>query len=265
MSLHNHAQSTSQTTHFIQQIPLDSIVCDTDAFKQDWTTSELEAIGCGPLEERPAPIIVESLQGKDGLFQVLFGLKYFIAANLLSFQTVPALVLHPQHNNTVARFDPTLFTWDQLDEIECTKAYEWLNSICKYTIDEIAKMRKISRPVIGNQLRLLKLPHSVQRLLKRGDINKSICLLLLKLSEPKIQSHLADTIVKEALFVREAQTLIRDYLPKRKKKSTLNITVHPESIEVVFDSIEQRDQIIAYLKNSPLFPNHCYECSNIDH
>lgn len=249
MSLHKLQQSTTQTTHFIQQIPLDSIVCDTDAFKQDWTTSELEAIGC-ELEERPAPIIVESLHGTEDLYQVLFGLKYFIAANLLACQTIPALVLHPQHNNTVARFlDSALFNWDQLDEIECARAYEWLNSICKYTIDEIAKMRKISRPVIGNQLRLLKLPHSVQRLLKRGEINKSICLLLLKLSEPKIQSLLADTIVKEALSVREAQTLIHGYLPQRKKKSTLNITVHSKSIEVAFDSIEQRDQILAYLKN----------------
>lgn len=250
MSLHKLQQSTAQTAHFIQQIPLDSIVCDTDAFKQDWTTSELEAIGC-ELKNRPAPIIVESLSEQEDLYQVLFGLKYFIAANLLACATIPALVLHPERNNTVARFlDPTLFNWDQLDEIECARAYEWLNSICKYTIDEIARMRKISRPVIGNQLRLLKLPHPVQRLLKRGEINKSICLLLLKLSDAKIQSVLAETIVNESLSVREAKALIQRELPQREKKSAaLKLTVHEQSIEIVFDSIEQRDQIIAHLKS----------------
>ena len=71
MSLQKLQQSTAQTAHFIQQIPLDSIVCDTDAFKQDWTTSELEAIGY-ELEDRPAPIIVQSINGKDDLYQVRY-------------------------------------------------------------------------------------------------------------------------------------------------------------------------------------------------
>ena len=249
MSLHKLQQSTAQTAHFIQQIPLDSIVCDTDAFKQDWTTGELETIG-RELEERPAPIIVQSLHGEDNLYQVLFGLKYFVAANLLACSTIPALVLHPQQNSTVARFlDSTLFNWQQLDEIECARAYEWLNSVCKYTIDEIATMRKISRPVIGNQLRLLKLPHSVQNLLKRGKINKSICLLLLKLSDSEKQSVMACTIVRESLSVREAKELIHRELPERETKPSLEITVHERSIEVIFDSIEQRNQILAHLKN----------------
>ncbi len=249
MSLQKIQQSTAQTAHFIQQIPLDSIVCDTDAFKQDWTTSELQAIGY-ELEDRPAPIIVQSINGKEDLYQVLFGLKYFIAANLLACEKIPALVLQPQRNDTVSRFlDSNFFNWQQLDEIECARAYEWLNSVCKYTIDEIAKMRKISRPVIGNQLRLLKLPHSVQKLLKQGEINKSICLLLLKLSDPKRQAFLANIIVKESLSVREAKELIHQELPHRTKKSSLDITVHKQSIEIVFDSVEQRDHILAYLKN----------------
>ena len=249
MSLYKLQPSTAQTAHFIQHIPLESIVCDTDAFKQEWTTSELESIG-SELEERPAPIIVQCINQKEGLYQVLFGLKYFIAANLLSCPTIPALVLHPQHNNTVARFlDSTLFNWEQLDEIECARAYEWLNSMCKYTIDEIAKMRSISRPVIGNQLRLLKLPFSIQRLLKQGQINKSICLLLLKLPDTELQSTLANTIVQASLSVREAKELIHHHLPTRKTKPTLDINVHEQSIEIGFESQEQRDRLLTYLKS----------------
>ena len=152
-----------------------------------------------------------------------------------------------QYRRSIFRLE--LFNWQQLDEIECARAYEWLNSVCKYTIDEIAKMRKISRPVIGNQLRLLKLPHSVQRLLKLGELNKSICLLLLKLTDPAKQSLLADTIVKEALSVREAKELIHRELPNTKKKPALDITVHEQSIEIVFDSVEQRDRLLAHLRS----------------
>jgi len=239
---------TAAQLHAIQYIPLDSIVCDTNSFKQDWTTAELEAIGY-ELEERPAPVIVQCIDPTEELYQILFGLKYFIAANLLGLQSIPTLTLQPQAN-TIQRFlDSSFFNWDQLDEIECAKAYEWLNSVCKYTIDEIAKMRKISRPVIGNQLRLLKLPHSVQRLLQEGRINKSICLLLLKLTDPKRQIHIAHTIVDEGLSVREAKTLIHAELPKPKEKNPLPIQVLENSIEIFFESVEQREQILAYLKN----------------
>ena len=241
-------QNTAAQTHAIQYIPLDSIVCDTNSFKQDWTTAELEAIGY-ELEERPAPIIVQCIDPKEELYQVLFGLKYFIAANLLGLQSIPTLTVHPQ-SRTIQRFlDSSFFNWDQLDEIECAKAYEWLNSVCKYTIDEIAKMRKISRPVIGNQLRLLKLPHSIQRLLQDGRINKSICLLLLKLANPERQIYIAHTIVDEALSVREAKRLIHAELPKPKQKSALQFQVHENSIEIVFESTEQKEQLLAYLKS----------------
>lgn len=249
MSLYKLQSPPVQTAPFIQQIPLESIVCDTDAFKQDWTTSELESIGY-ELKERPAPVIIECINKNEDLYQVLFGLKYFIAANLLAWTTIPALVLHPQHNNTVARFlDSTLFNWDQLDEIECARAYEWLNRTCKYTIDEIAKMRAISRPVIGNQIRLLKLPYSVQRLLQEGHLNKSICLLLLKLPDTEKQSSLANIIFKDSLSVREAKALIHSHLPTRAPKPSLEINIHENSLEISFDSTDQRNQILAYLRN----------------
>ena len=128
------------------------------------------------------------------------------------------------------------------------------------------KCEKISRPVIGNQLRLLKLPHSVQRLLKRGDINKSICLLLLKLSEPKIQSHLADTIVKEALSVREAQTLIHRELTQAQEEIYIKYhssrTIYRESCLIPSNN-ESKCLPISKVSINP--QTICYECSNIDH
>jgi hypothetical protein len=81
---------------------LESVVCDTDAFKQNWTTKELEEIGY-ELEDRPAPIIVECFNEREGLYQILFGLKYFIAANLLNLESIPALVLQNQHRDSVKK------------------------------------------------------------------------------------------------------------------------------------------------------------------
>jgi ParB family chromosome partitioning protein len=249
MSLYKLKQTSQHTAQIIQRIPLESVVCDTDAFKQNWTTKELEEIGY-ELEDRPAPIIVECFNEREGLYQILFGLKYFIAANLLNLESIPALVLQNQHRDSVKNFlDSSLFNWDQLDEIECARAYEWLNLACKYTVDEIAKMRKISRPVIGNQLRLLKLPLYVQQLLQQGRLNKSICLLLLKLDHVEKQLTLAKTIVDGSYSVREAQALIQQSLPAPSTKRQLQISVHDNTLEISFESIELRDKILAYLKN----------------
>ena len=70
-----------------------------------------------------------------------------------------------------------------------------------------------------------------------------------ELTDPEKQSILADTIVRENLSVREAKELIHRELPDPKKKSVLKITVHEQSIEIVFDSAEQRERLLAHLKN----------------
>ena len=52
-------------------------------------------------------------------------------------------------------------------------------------------------------------------------------------------------IFQESLSVREAKELIHRYIPVRKTKPVLDINVHEHSIEVTFDSPEQREQILA--------------------
>ena len=243
---------THPSSHFIQEVRLDSIVCDTSDFKKEWTTGELEEVA-EEIESSPAPMIVECVDKQEGLYQVLFGIKYFIAANLLQRETLPALVLESQQHSTVERFlDSSTFNWEHLDEIECAKAYEWLRTVCHYTVDQIASMRKISRPVIGNQLRLLKLPTKIQRYLQLGRLSKSHCLLLLKITDAKRQCVLAEKIVAGMYSVRSVQRMIEKELPSPplvSKSEPLNITVAKNTIEISVRNDKERERILAYLRD----------------
>jgi len=239
-------------SHFIHEVRLDSIVCDTSDFKREWTTGELENIA-EEIENSPAPMIVECIDKQEELYKVLFGMKYFVAANLLQRDTLPVLVLESQQHRTVEKFlDSSIFNWEHLDEIECAKAYEWLKTICHYTVDQIASMRKISRPVIGNQLRLLKLPTKIQRYLQLGHLSKSHCLLLLKITDAKRQCVLAEKIVDGMYSVRSVQKMVEKELPSPTlvtKSKPLKIAVDNNTISISVENNEERERLLAYLRD----------------
>lgn len=255
-------------TPIIQDVSLDLMVCDTDDFRQNWTTEELEQIAL-EIEDSPAPLILEQIEGEkvdgtiengnEALYHIVFGSKYFIAANMLGLESLPGLILQSQHNNTVEDFlGTTIFNWDHLDEIECAKAYQWLRSVCNYSVDQIAKFRHLSRPVIGNQLRLLKLPKLVQEYLQQGHLNKSHCFLLLKLNDTQKQVQLAKEVVAGTYSVRDLKRIVEEHLDElyppsstdsHQTDSSLEITVSEHTIEIAVDCPDTKKRLLAYLQN----------------
>lgn len=53
----------------------------------------------------------------------------------------------------------------------------------------------------------------------------------------------------ESLSIRETKELKFRHVPIRKTKQTLDRTVHEHYIEIAFDSLKQRDRILAHLKS----------------
>ncbi len=257
LSKYQHIES-SVSTHFIHEVRLEYVVCDSAEFKRNWTTSELESIAI-EIEDSPAPVILEKIDTTadqtEPLYRILFGTKYFIAANILQWETLPALVLQNQQNQSVREFlSHKVFNWDHLDEIECARAYEWLRTVCHYTVDKIASMRNISRPVIGNQLRLLKLPSLVQDYLQNGLLRKSHCFELLKLDSAQRQIALAKEVADGLHSVRELKAIVETELhtpqtiEKNPPQPNFQIEVQEASIQIHCDSLQKRDELLAYLR-----------------
>lgn len=204
-----HTTYPSIAHNNICEVALHNIVCDTSHFYKTWTTEELQEIS---LNDCPTKLILEPLN--DGNYRLRFGIKYFLAANLSGVSSLPALILQTQQSNTsTPQLAADIFSWDYLDEIECAQAYQWLKDYYQYTTEQLATICAVSRPVISNQLRLLNLPMQIQGWLRKGQLNKSHCLLLLQLTSQAQQIELAKKIIATSPSVRQVKSMIQQMLP----------------------------------------------------
>lgn len=230
----------------VYHVDLHNIVCDSSHFHKTWTTEELETVN---LKDCPTKLILEPLS--NGSYRLLFGIKYFLAANLCGHTSLPALVLQEQHKTPqVSKLAIDMFPWDYLDEIECAQAYLWLKEYYQYTTEELASLCSVSRPVISNQLRLLNLPLPIQGWLRNNTLSKSHCLLLLQLPSSTEQLAMAERIIAEQPSVREVKSMIQNLLPSSVQKQESNIMVDEsrQTITISYTSEAQKEALLALLQ-----------------
>lgn len=230
----------------VHHVELQNIVCDSSHFHKTWTTEELEQVD---LNDCPTKLILESLS--NGAYRLLFGIKYFLAANLSGLNSLPALVLQKQQTGaSIPKLAVDMFPWNYLDEIECAQAYLWLKEYYQYTTQELATLCSVSRPVISNQLRLLNLPLPIQGWLRNNTLSKSHCLLLLQLPTGAEQITMAEKIITEQPSVREVKSLIQAHMPTpvKKQDSGISIDESSQTITISYSSEAQKEVLLALLQ-----------------
>ncbi len=240
-----HSTYPSISENSVREIALQNIVCDSNQFYKRWTTNELLDVN---LADCPTKMILEPLSNCQ--YRLLFGIKYFLAANVMGITSLPALVLQSQHDQKASTLAIDIFDWEHLDDIECAQAYQWLKDYYQYTTEQIATICSVSRPVISNQLRLLNLPLPIQGWLRDGSLSKSHCFLLLKLPSETEQLNMAKRIIKEMPSVREVKMMICEHLPERSVHETTAITVNEttKSIHIQYTSEAQKNALLHLLQ-----------------
>lgn len=244
-----HTTYPKLSSNNVHHIELHNIVCDSSHFHKTWTTEELEQVD---LKDCPTKLILEALS--NGSYRLLFGIKYFLAANLCGRTSLPALVLQTQpESQSVSKLAIDMFPWEYLDEIECAQAYLWLKEYYQYTTEDLATLCSVSRPVISNQLRLLNLPLPIQGWLRNNTLNKSHCLLLLQLPSSNQQIAMAKRIISEQPSVREVKKMIQEILPSPVKKQDMpSVTIDESSqtITISYMSESQKEVLLTLLQTA---------------
>ena len=109
-----------------------------------------------------------------------------------------------------------------LNALESARAFRRLIDEFQLTQEEIAKKMGKSRSLIANTLRLLQLPIEIQKALLAEVISEGHAKAILSLETAEKQMALYESIVKEQLTVREAETRARgSVFPKAKRQSAL--------------------------------------------
>lgn len=96
-----------------------------------------------------------------------------------------------------------------LNPLEEAVAYQQLSDEFRLSHDEIARRVGKSRVAVTNTLRLLKLSAPIQQALVDGRISEGHARALLSLSQPQAQLAALQTVINQALTVRQTEELVR--------------------------------------------------------
>ena len=161
------------------------------------------------------PLVVRPSAGDIHTYEIVAGERRWRAAQLANLHQVPVVVRELTDQEAVEIAIIENVQREDLNAIEEGEGYRLLMDGHGYTQEDLAKVIGKSRSHLANTLRLLKLPDSVQELLRAGELSAGHARALIGRDDA---AALAARIVKEGLTVREAEALTQDRGPGKAKR-----------------------------------------------
>lgn len=163
------------------------------------------------------PII---LNKKDDYYIIVAGERRWRAAKLLGLKEVPSVVMDLTDKNILEISLIENIQRQDLNPIEEALAYKKLLNDFKLTQEELSKRIGKSRVAISNTIRLIALCDTVKQYLIDEVISEGHGRALLVITDPKLQSEVAQKVIDEKLSVRELEKLIKNLNNNKEEKST---------------------------------------------
>ncbi len=190
------------------EVPVDAVTPNPRQPREVFDEGELEGLAVsiadlGILQ----PIVVR--QVGDDAFELVAGERRWRAAKQAGLDHVPAVVRHTDDADMLKEALVENIHRVQLNPLEEAAAYQQLLEEFGFTQEELATRLGRSRPAIGNTLRLLALPPSVQRRVAAGVLSAGHAKALLAITDATVQERVAERIVAEGLSVRATEELVR--------------------------------------------------------
>lgn len=152
------------------------------------------------------PIIVRK---HDKGYQIVAGERRVRASKLAKQSTITAIIREVDDNTMAAVALVENLQRDELDAIEEATAYEALMSQLGLTQVELAKKVGKERTTVANAIRLLKLPETVQIMVRNGNLSMGQARAILGLKDKKRIESVAHTVIKRQLSVRQVESLVK--------------------------------------------------------
>lgn len=158
------------------------------------------------------PLVVRPSSGDT--YEIVAGERRWRAAQLANLHDVPVVVraLSDQEAVEIAIIENV--QREDLNAIEEGEGYKLLMDGHGYTQEDLAKVIGKSRSHLANTLRLLKLPQSVQDLVRSGQLSAGHARPLVGRADAEA---IATRVVNLGLSVRQVEALTQDRLAKPKR------------------------------------------------
>jgi len=224
------------------------------------------------------PIVVRKTS--DEKYQIISGERRFRALKSLGENEIPAIVREDIDDRQMLELALVEnIQREDLNEIEAALSYKKLIDECNYSHQQLSDKLGKSRAVVTNSLRILKLPQQIQEdMLRNRQISAGHARALLAIENPISQAQLSQDIIKKSLSVREVEKRVSQILNNNSRKNDealskkenifvekynsilsdirnlrgFNLSVvetnkEKGKIEILFNSIEEFEKIIAFL------------------
>ena len=156
------------------------------------------------------PILVRPLP--NGRFQLIAGERRWLASQKAGKATIPAILRQVSDEQAMEITIVENLQRADLNPIEQAKAYERLGREFGMTQEQMAHRTGKDRATVGNFLRMLRLPESVQEKVSTGVLSFSHARVLLALEHPEDVERAASKILSLSLSVRQAETFVQNLL-----------------------------------------------------
>jgi len=148
----------------------------------------------------------------DGTYLIIAGERRFRASKLAGLKSIPAYVKTAADEQVMEMALIENIQREDLNAIEIALTFYRLMEEYKLTQERLSERVGKKRTTIANYLRLLRLPAEIQMGIKDKKIDMGHARAILGLSEPAVQLHLYELILKNDFSVRKVEDLVKLYL-----------------------------------------------------
>jgi ParB family chromosome partitioning protein len=152
------------------------------------------------------PILVRAAAG--GRFQLIAGHRRWAASRKAGKQTVPAIVKQVSNESAAEMTLIENLQREDLNPMEHARAFARLGNEFGLTQEQMAQRTGKDRPSVGNYLRLLKLPETVQADIESGALTFGHAKVLMTAPTLEMQAEIAEQVKAEYLSVRATADLV---------------------------------------------------------
>lgn len=153
------------------------------------------------------PIVVRANAKTADAYEIIAGERRWRAAQKAGVHDVPVVIVEADDQQALEIAIIENVQRSDLNSIEEALGYEQLASEYHYSQSDLAKVIGKSRSHIANTIRLLKLPESVQKLVREGALSAGHARALLAVDDPE---SVAKQIVEKGLTVRDVEALAQE-------------------------------------------------------
>ncbi len=163
------------------------------------------------------PVLLRPLP--EGRYQLIAGERRWLASRLAKKATVPAIVRQVSDGQAMEMTIIENLQRSDLNPMEQARAFERLSRDFKLTQEQMAQRTGKDRASIGNFLRLLRLPPTVQARVEAEELSFGHARALLALPDGNAIAQAAEKVASLSMSVRQTESYVQHILDPEAKPS----------------------------------------------